>query len=485
MISSATSDISKILEKIEILDKCENDIEMYFQKDERETLIKHISKVRPANFFRKYNNVTPQKLFNKLNNNKVCKCEYCQNTARFISFFKGYARTCSSKECVKKLFLKCNVETKMSNRQKYTEFVLNNLEFYKNVQFPFKDIYDNRVIKSRAQFNNNVFSKQFEKQFERETECIFCKRKIIINELSESPHICHSCNKGHRMKYYDDYKKFSGIDFKLYKLNLKLKKFSNSELLELSRKYTFKQIKDLFYDHAIIFNNYLLQRCQLNHNYSFIYNKIYEPDMINTCACCGKKYIKYDKIIKDGKPQLIRKAAEFTCSLECYYKCFQLYERSDEYRKNLSNKLKKAIAEGRFTPNVTNSWTHSRKFKIDNVKFRSSWEFLFYIIECKIKKNELDYENVRIPYIIDGHKRNYIVDFSNENTLFEIKPKSCKTKESNILKFDAAIKYCKENNKSFRIIDENYFKLNYNNNVFSYIPDDLKDYCKKLWKCFE
>ena len=30
MTSSATSDISKILEKIEILDKCENDIEMYF-----------------------------------------------------------------------------------------------------------------------------------------------------------------------------------------------------------------------------------------------------------------------------------------------------------------------------------------------------------------------------------------------------------------------------------------------------------------------
>ena len=26
---------------------------------------------------------------------------------------------------------------------------------------------------------------------------------------------------------------------------------------------------------------------------------------------------------------------------------------------------------------------------------------------------------------------------------------------------------------------------NENSVVFSYIPDDLKDYCKKLWKCFE
>lgn len=106
-------------------------------------------------------------------------------------------------------------------------------------------------------------------------------------------------------------------------------------------------------------------------------------------------------------------------------------------------------------------------------------------MSVKIKKNNLDYEKVRIPYIIDGNTRNYIVDFSNKTTLFEIMPNSCKTTEKNILKFDAALKYCKENNKSFRIIDENYFKLNYNDNVFSYIPDDLKDYCKRLWRCFE
>lgn len=481
MISSATSDISKILEKVEIFDKNENENNVVFSKNEREILLKHISKVRPTNFFSKYKNLTPQKLFNKLNNDNVCKCLFCQNVARFISIFKGYGQTCSNKECTRKLFLKNNVETKNFHRQQYSEFVLNNLEFYKNVEFPFVDIYDNRIIKSLGSFKKRIFLKLFD----RESKCIFCKQKIIINLFSKNPCICHSCNKGHLMKYYDDYKKFSEIDFKLYLLNLKLKKFSNSKLLELSRKYTFEQIKNLLYDHAIIFNNYFLQRPQVNSNFSFIFNKIYEPDMFNTCAHCGKKYIKYDKIIKDGKLQLIQTGATFSCSRKCYNKCISLYEQSDEYRKNLSNKLKKAIAEGRFTPNITNSWTHSKKFKIDNIKFRSSWEFLFYIIECKIKKNKLDYEKVRIPYIIDGNTRNYIVDFSNKTTLFEIKPNSCKTTEKNILKFDAALKYCKENNKSFRIIDENYFKLNYNDNVFSYIPDDLKDYCKKLWRCFE
>lgn len=198
-------------------------------------------------------------MFNKLNNDKVCKCLFCQNTARFISIFKGYGQTCSSKECTRKLFLKNNIETKNLHRQQYSEFVLNNLEFYKNVDFPFKDIYDNKIIKSLGSFKKRIFLKLFD----RESKCIFCKRKITINLFSKNTCICHSCNKGHLMKYYDDYKKFSEIDFKLYLLNLKLKKFSNSKLLELSRKYTFEQIKNLLYDRAIIFNNYFLQRPKL------------------------------------------------------------------------------------------------------------------------------------------------------------------------------------------------------------------------------
>lgn len=51
MISSATSDISKILEKVEIFDKCGNENNVAFSKNERETLLKYISKVRPTNFF--------------------------------------------------------------------------------------------------------------------------------------------------------------------------------------------------------------------------------------------------------------------------------------------------------------------------------------------------------------------------------------------------------------------------------------------------
>lgn len=51
MTSSATSDISKILEKVEIFDKNENENNVVFSKNEREILLKHISKVRPTNFF--------------------------------------------------------------------------------------------------------------------------------------------------------------------------------------------------------------------------------------------------------------------------------------------------------------------------------------------------------------------------------------------------------------------------------------------------
>lgn len=51
MISSATSDISRILEKVEMFDKNENENGIVFSKNEREILLTHISKVRPTNFF--------------------------------------------------------------------------------------------------------------------------------------------------------------------------------------------------------------------------------------------------------------------------------------------------------------------------------------------------------------------------------------------------------------------------------------------------
>jgi hypothetical protein len=126
-----------------------------------------------------------------------------------------------------------------------------------------------------------------------------------------------------------------------------------------------------------------------------------------------------------------------------------------EYIEKLSNSLKSAISNGKFTPNVTNSWAHS-KVEINaqnkNMKFRSSWEAIFWLAN-----QELEYEKIRISYNdVENIKRNYIVDFCDvkNKILYEIKPKSMEKVANNKLKHIAAVKWCKENEFIFKLINE-------------------------------
>ncbi|MFW6046872.1 MAG: hypothetical protein ACOCP4_03685 [Candidatus Woesearchaeota archaeon] len=61
----------------------------------------------------------------------------------------------------------------------------------------------------------------------------------------------------------------------------------------------------------------------------------------------------------------------------------------------------------------------------DNIKFRSSWEILFYEI-MKQNNIKVEYEKLIIPYYdrTKKSKRNYIIDFIDKNNkvLYEIKP---------------------------------------------------------------
>lgn len=125
---------------------------------------------------------------------------------------------------------------------------------------------------------------------------------------------------------------------------------------------------------------------------------------------------------------------------------------SDESKLKQSIAIKRKIADGTFTPCVTNSWARSRCY-IDNIPFRSSWEAMFYLV------TKLPFEKIRIPYIgIDSKQHSYIIDFHDEKNkiLYEIKPNSNKTDELVILKEKAALNWCALNNWGFRFIDEDY-----------------------------
>lgn len=137
----------------------------------------------------------------------------------------------------------------------------------------------------------------------------------------------------------------------------------------------------------------------------------------------------------------------------------------------ISKKISKRIAEGTFTPNITNSWANSKIRVLINgspIFVRSSWEAYFYILNP-----ELVYELIRIPYF-DSKKncfRNYITDFCDpiNKIIYEIKPKS-KIKESHD-KLKYAKKWCIDNCYEYRIITQEWIMERYSRNVLDGQPE--------------
>ena len=163
------------------------------------------------------------------------------------------------------------------------------------------------------------------------------------------------------------------------------------------------------------------------------------------------------------------------CSLKCTNKWLSksrigkgnpIHRISDEnrikWKKTLSKQVKERIKSGNWTPEITNSWCHSRykiKFKrnkkeiVQNV--RSSWEAFYQLMNP-----DLIYEKLRIPYKINGEWHNYIVDFiDNDNkTVIEIKPKSEELTIKNKIKKEALLKWCDDNQYQYKFINEDFFK---------------------------
>ena len=145
--------------------------------------------------------------------------------------------------------------------------------------------------------------------------------------------------------------------------------------------------------------------------------------------------------------------------------------------KKQSETMKLKIKNGEFTPCVTNSWCHSR-IEIHNIPFRSCWEAAFYILN-----SNLEYEKIRIPYIDDKKiKKIYITDFVNYNdkTIYEIKPKSVRNTIKNILKENAAIKWCNDNGYQYICISDEYFLENAHKIDYTLFDSKLKKSMKQF-----
>jgi TnsA-like endonuclease N terminal len=216
------------------------------------------------------------------------------------------------------------------------------------------------------------------------------------------------------------------------------------------------------------------------------------PNKINKTVslfCCSKcKYVKHKRIVKKSNRIYKRKdntkycvicntmynryTSAKTCSSKCAAilrnkhtdrvalgkKIIDAHNRGSyiESNKNKSITMKNKIKNGEFTPCVTNSWT-KWDFEINNRKYRSSWDATFQLLNPKLK-----YEYHRIPYLDTelNKERIYITDFSDIKLkiIYEIKPKSLKDVQLNIDKFKGSRQWCKDNNYTFKIINEDYFQ---------------------------
>lgn len=128
-----------------------------------------------------------------------------------------------------------------------------------------------------------------------------------------------------------------------------------------------------------------------------------------------------------------------------------------------SNRMKEKIANGEFTPPITNTFTHwNAVIEIDGIikKFRSSWEACFWY-----SNQHLEYETTECRTKKMDNGRVYIGDFfdKDKKILYEIKPREFFIKQAK--KIDSLIEHCKQNGYKFKWVNEN--------NIIDYINSDI------------
>lgn len=126
-------------------------------------------------------------------------------------------------------------------------------------------------------------------------------------------------------------------------------------------------------------------------------------------------------------------------------------EKIKAYRKKLSDAMKSAIENGKFTPNIHNSKTHWTA-TFDGKTFRSSLEAAV----SAILEDHYIFEDTRIRYYDGNEERIYIVDFTShlDKMMIEVKPSSLIDQTS--LKTLAGMRHAKDIGYDFSILSEKF-----------------------------
>lgn len=218
-------------------------------------------------------------------------------------------------------------------------------------------------------------------------------------------------------------------------------------------KNRLKSNKDMYWCHACISCEHIT-----NYNKSYLGKTLEERlgmDIANKIKASSKKYA-IDNNISD---RLIK---------------FRGMSWEEKFGKSKSDELKIKFRESNILKPMYGSdnyqWkkpAHKLSGKgtkgyYNNTYFRSLMEASF-IVNFLEKYNMVfesgELKKYAFKYNFEGRYRNYFCDFVSNDIFYEIKPKSLHNSLQNISKWDAAKKWCDENNKIFKIYSEYDFDL--------------------------
>jgi hypothetical protein len=136
---------------------------------------------------------------------------------------------------------------------------------------------------------------------------------------------------------------------------------------------------------------------------------------------------------------------------------------TEEKRKNWLESINQSILSGKYTPQNNSRISKFRieTFKGGSIVCQSSWEKIYAEwLDKNPKVGSFMKDKIRIPYVYQGKKRVYIIDFlidfiDGRTHLVEIKPENLTDENQNLAKFAAARNWCKNTEKIiFKIVTE-------------------------------
>jgi hypothetical protein len=138
------------------------------------------------------------------------------------------------------------------------------------------------------------------------------------------------------------------------------------------------------------------------------------------------------------------------------------------YNQKRKRRQRSKFKQGYFT-NITEKYQQPKNKHMNKSEFpeyRSSWELEFMkFCEASEKIEKWSTESIAIPYISpkDGQPHRYFADFfiqttSKEKFVIEIKPASQTGNPINKAKWEAANKWCNQNNFKFLVLTEKELK---------------------------